>query len=127
MKDCLLPLFLAHNHVLAVNQKSLRHFDRLHSLHPTQNTYFHVIPLITDKMRYTAAAVAMAGLAAASWSPDAGSRGAAPPANGTWADAYTTEVVTAFTTYCPKATEITLGSVTYSVTEATTLVRIDQS
>lgn len=80
-------------------------------------------------MRFTAAAAAtMAGVAAASWSPDAGSWGgdhgapAGPPSNGTWGgDSYTTEVVTAFTTYCPAATEVTHGGVTYSVTEATTL------
>jgi len=29
---------------------------------------------------------------------------------------YTTEVVTAFTTFCPAATEITYGSQTYTVT-----------
>ncbi|OCK76308.1 hypothetical protein K432DRAFT_306624 [Lepidopterella palustris CBS 459.81] len=34
---------------------------------------------------------------------------------------YTTEVVTAYTTYCPEATQITHGGVTYTVTEATTL------
>jgi len=34
---------------------------------------------------------------------------------------YTTEVVTAYTTYCPAATEITHGDVTYTVSEATTL------
>jgi len=34
---------------------------------------------------------------------------------------YTTEVVTAYTTYCPAATQITHGGVTYTVTEATTL------
>jgi hypothetical protein len=34
---------------------------------------------------------------------------------------YTTEVVTAYTTYCPEATEITHGGVTYHVSEATTL------
>jgi hypothetical protein len=32
------------------------------------------------------------------------------------ADKYTTEVVTAYTTYCPEATQITHGGVTYSVT-----------
>ncbi|KAF1820506.1 uncharacterized protein K489DRAFT_34488 [Dissoconium aciculare CBS 342.82] len=37
------------------------------------------------------------------------------------ADKYTTEVVTAYTTYCPEATQITHGGVTYSVTSATTL------
>lgn len=30
---------------------------------------------------------------------------------------YTTEVVTAYTTYCPEATKITHGGVTYTVTE----------
>lgn len=34
---------------------------------------------------------------------------------------YTTEVVTAITTYCPEATTITYGESTYTVTEATTL------
>jgi hypothetical protein len=34
---------------------------------------------------------------------------------------YTTEVVTAVTTFCPAATEITYGGTTYTVTEATTL------
>jgi hypothetical protein len=34
---------------------------------------------------------------------------------------YTTEVMTAYTTYCPEATQITHGGVTYTVTEATTL------
>lgn len=38
---------------------------------------------------------------------------------------YTTEVVTAYTTYCPEATEITHGGVTYTVTEATTLTITD--
>lgn len=34
---------------------------------------------------------------------------------------YTTEVVTAVTTYCPEATELTYGGTTYTITEATTL------
>jgi len=34
---------------------------------------------------------------------------------------YTTEVVTAYTTYCPLATSITHNGVTYTVTSATTL------
>lgn len=38
---------------------------------------------------------------------------------------YTTEVVTAYTTYCPAATQITYGSKTYTVTEATTLTISD--
>lgn len=38
---------------------------------------------------------------------------------------YTTEVVTAYTTYCPAATQITHGTNTYTVTEATTLTISD--
>ncbi|AEO62317.1 uncharacterized protein THITE_2169147 [Thermothielavioides terrestris NRRL 8126] len=38
---------------------------------------------------------------------------------------YTTEVVTAFTTFCPAATSFTYGSQTYTVTEATTLTITD--
>lgn len=34
---------------------------------------------------------------------------------------YTTEIVTAYTTFCPAATQITHGAETYTVTEATTL------
>ena len=30
---------------------------------------------------------------------------------------YTTEVVTAYTTYCPYATQVTVGESTYTVTE----------
>ena len=39
--------------------------------------------------------------------------------NGTIA--YTTQVVTALTTYCPAATQVTHNGVTYTVTSATTL------
>lgn len=38
---------------------------------------------------------------------------------------YTTEVVTAVTTYCPEPTEITYGGTTYTITEATTLTISD--
>jgi len=38
---------------------------------------------------------------------------------------YTTEVVTAYTTYCPEATTFTHGDKTYTVTEATTLTITD--
>lgn len=57
-------------------------------------------------MKFTGAAVIAAAIS-----------GAAAWGNVT----YTTEVVTAYTTYCPEATEITQGSSTYTVTEATTL------
>ncbi|KAI9836877.1 MAG: hypothetical protein M1819_001042 [Sarea resinae] len=52
-----------------------------------------------------AAAALVAGVSAAS--------------NGT--EVYTTEVVTAFTTYCPEATSLVHNNKTYTVTEATTL------
>lgn len=71
-------------------------------------------------MRFTAAATAaMAGAASASV--------AAPPAYGasnstmSMAPVYTTEVVTAYTTYCPEATVLTQNSKTYTVSSATTL------
>lgn len=38
---------------------------------------------------------------------------------------YTTEVVTAYTTYCPEPTEITHGGKTYTITEATTFTITD--
>ncbi|KAL8393066.1 hypothetical protein RB595_003027 [Gaeumannomyces hyphopodioides] len=38
---------------------------------------------------------------------------------------YTTEVVTALTTYCPEATQITHGGKTYTITKATTLTITD--
>jgi hypothetical protein len=38
---------------------------------------------------------------------------------------YTTEVVTAITTYCPEPTTVTYGESTYTVTEATTLTITD--
>ncbi|KAL8938854.1 MAG: hypothetical protein Q9216_003670 [Gyalolechia sp. 2 TL-2023] len=41
--------------------------------------------------------------------------------NGTEPVQYTTEIVTAYETYCPAPTQVTHGGVTYTVTEATTL------
>ncbi|KKA26582.1 hypothetical protein TD95_003963 [Thielaviopsis punctulata] len=38
---------------------------------------------------------------------------------------YVTDVVTAYTTFCPEATVLTYGGKTYSVTEATTLTITD--
>ena len=66
-------------------------------------------------MRFAAAVAAatMAGFATASVAP-------AGPMNGT-APAYVTEVVTAYTTFCPEATEITHAGETYTVSSATTL------
>jgi hypothetical protein len=70
--------------------------------------YFKYIPNTPNKsvkLKFSAAAV----LAVAA--------GAQAHSNVT----YTTEVVTALTTYCPASTQITYGGTTYTVTEATTL------
>jgi len=53
-------------------------------------------------MKFAAAAVLAAATGAFAW-----------PSNVT----YTTEVVTAYTTYCPAATTISHNGVTYTVTE----------
>ena len=51
-----------------------------------------------------------------------GSWGSSAPANNaTASDVYVTSVVTALTTYCPAATQLTHNGQTYTVTEATTL------
>lgn len=61
-------------------------------------------------MKFITAAV-FAGIAAAAIVQS-------PPANETaWGVVYTTEVVTALTTYCPKATTFSHAGVTYTVTE----------
>ncbi|KAL9062267.1 MAG: hypothetical protein Q9157_009074, partial [Trypethelium eluteriae] len=41
--------------------------------------------------------------------------------------AYTTEIVTHLTTYCPESTSLTVGGSTYTVSEATTLTISDCS
>lgn len=61
-------------------------------------------------MKFTAAIVLAAAAGAAAWGNDT---------------IVTTEVVDVYTTYCPAATEITHGSKTYTVTEATTLTITD--
>ena len=61
-----------------------------------------------------AAAVIFAGVAAAGIIQ--------VPKNGTHSEVYTTEVVTAFTTYCPEATTFSHGGVTYTVTEVRSVV-----
>jgi len=60
-------------------------------------------------MKFSAAAVLAAAAGAHAWS------------NVT----YTTETVTALTTYCPGPTQITHGGTTYTITEATTLTITD--
>jgi hypothetical protein len=66
-------------------------------------------------MRFTAALTVASVAAIAS-----AHGGVEHPKNGT-APAYVTEVVTAYTTYCPEPTEITHAGETYTVSEATTL------
>ncbi|KAK3685438.1 hypothetical protein B0T22DRAFT_442614 [Podospora appendiculata] len=60
-------------------------------------------------MKFSAAAVLAAVAGAHAWS------------NVT----YTTEIVTAVTTFCPGPTEISYGGTTYTITEATTLTITD--
>ncbi|KAI1762029.1 hypothetical protein GGR53DRAFT_503189 [Hypoxylon sp. FL1150] len=63
-------------------------------------------------MKFATAAVAFAAGVSATY----------PAANTT---TYTTEVVTSYETYCPGPTQITYGTNTYTVTEATTLTITD--
>jgi hypothetical protein len=76
-------------------------------------------------MKFTAAAVlsAAAGVSATYGYVAPGNTTAAP--TGTGSVVYTTEVVTALTTYCPEATQITHGDKTYTITSATTLTITD--
>merc|ERR1712078_464849 len=70
----------------------------------------------TVNMRFTAA-VAAAGLAGAATAAHMGNSTMAASAS----DVYVTDVVTAYTTYCPEPTKITHKGETYTVSEATTL------
>ncbi|RMX98250.1 hypothetical protein D0868_10197 [Hortaea werneckii] len=67
-------------------------------------------------MRFTAA-IAAAGLAGAAVADHMGNSTMAASAS----DVYVTDVVTAYTTYCPNPTKITHKGETYTVSEATTL------
>ena len=67
-------------------------------------------------MRFTAA-VAAAGLAGAAVADHMSNSTMAVSAS----DVYVTDVVTAYTTYCPEPTKITHKGETYTVSEATTL------
>lgn len=51
----------------------------------------------------------------------AGLVGIAAAQNSTASEVYVTDIVTAYTTYCPEATLLTYASQTYTVSEATTL------
>lgn len=85
-------------------------------------------------MKFTAAVLALAVGAMAhnkSFETESETTAASSTKTGSFIDAptpsvvYTTEVVTAITTYCPAATTITHGTNTYTVTEATTLTITD--
>jgi len=68
-------------------------------------------------MQYSVVALAaLVASASASYYP--------APSNAT-TPVYTTEVVTSYETYCPGPTEVVHGSMTYTVTEATTLTITD--
>lgn len=73
------------------------------------------------KMRFTAAAAAAGFAATASASVMGHHDNSTAPA----APVYVTDVVTAYTTYCPEPTEIEQNGKTYTVTEATTLTISD--
>jgi hypothetical protein len=65
-------------------------------------------------MQFTSAlAVAALAGSAAAWYPTSNSSSVVVD--------YVTDVVTSYTTYCPEATVLTYNSVTYTITEATTL------
>ena len=65
-------------------------------------------------MQFTSAlAVAALAGSAAAWYPTSNSSSVIVD--------YVTDVVTSYTTYCPEATVLTYNSVTYTITEATTL------
>jgi len=66
-------------------------------------------------MRFAAAATVAALAGAASAAPQM------PAAYNGTAPVYTTEVVTAYTTFCPEATMLTHMGETYTVSSATTL------
>jgi hypothetical protein len=79
-------------------------------------------------MQYTIASALLVASASASvigggWGAPAAP--AAPPALNETAPVWSTEVVTALTTYCPLATVLTHAGVTYTVTSATTLTITD--
>merc|ERR1711939_393281 len=90
-----------------------QHPQHLNTPSTTNSTQFI---LNTVNMRFTAA-VAAAGLAGAATAAHMGNSTMAASAS----DLYVTDVVTAYTTYCPEPTKITHKGETYTVSEATTL------
>merc|ERR1711933_597094 len=89
-----------------------RHLQHFNTPTPTQPQFI----FNTVNMRFTAA-VAAAGLAGAATAAHMGNSTMAASAS----DVYVTDVVTAYTTYCPEPTKITHKGETYTVSEATTL------
>jgi len=65
-------------------------------------------------MKFTTTTALLVASASAAWLPT-------PPAVNLTAPVWSTEVVTALTTYCPLATLLEHGGVTYTVTKPTTL------
>merc|ERR1712232_586413 len=89
-----------------------QHLQHFNTPTPTQPQFI----FNTVNMRFTAA-VAAAGLAGAATAAHMGNSTMAASAS----DVYVTDVVTAYTTYCPESTKITHKGETYTVSEATTL------
>merc|ERR1712232_1255618 len=89
-----------------------QHLQHFNTPTPTQPQFI----FNTVNMRFTAA-VAAAGLAGAATAAHMGNSTMAASAS----DVYVTDVVTAYTTYCPEPTKITHKGETYTVSEATTL------
>merc|ERR1711977_742582 len=90
-----------------------QHPQHLNTPSTTNSTQF---TFNTVNMRFTAA-VAAAGLAGAAVADHMSNSTMAASAS----DVYVTDVVTAYTTYCPEPTKITHKGETYTVSEATTL------
>jgi hypothetical protein len=76
-------------------------------------------------MKFTAAFLALAAGAMANKSFETSSTSTGSFIEPTPSVTYTTEIVTAITTYCPGPTTVTHGGSTYTVTEATTLTISD--
>merc|ERR1712230_187808 len=99
-----------HHRIQSLCTQHLQHFNTPSTTNSTPFTFN------TVNMRFTAA-VAAAGLAGAAVADHMGNSTMATSAS----DVYVTDVVTAYTTYCPNPTKITHKGETYTVSEATTL------
>merc|ERR1712029_523611 len=97
-----------HHRIQSLYTQHLQHFNTPSTTNSTPFTFN------TVNMRFTAAVAALAGAAVAD---HMGNSTMATSAS----DVYVTDVVTAYTTYCPNPTKITHKGETYTVSEATTL------